>query len=555
MRITVFTQKPLSRDAEIFIEKLLEEPGVSLEGILIDQSSPRLFRRSIFLIKRWGLTTFVSSVIFQIFSVLWYRMSKSLLFKWHDLFVRSAYSGPLQNLRNKGVRIKEFQDILSDKAVAEITSTESDLGVIIGGRILSDSIINWPRLGSLNIHKHDCKKYRGGAQIGYPECLNHDPFLTITIHYATTQVDSGDIVKTVEIPIEPYDGNQSLEIKANVAGFELYLEAIRDIRDNTVVRLPQTSHPAEVLFTTPYLARALLWRKRRKQHLAALQASNPLKSRYGLTLGRNILAIILLPFLAKLRTRLEGAGQAPIIILYYHGVSNSAENWMHLPLELFHEHVTYLRKYFRIIDIEEAVKTLRNGNSSELSVVLTFDDGYQSLHNILLPYLSYHALPATFFVCPEASSKNDLHEHDRHAGCHNAQIMSITDIEECANNNITIGSHGNNHDDMASLNQDELEKTMRCSLESLENMSIRPVKYFSFPFGHQEHISDEALSVAKKYFKAAFSAFGGYNLPHAQPQFLYNRISNPTDFMSIIAIANGMHRARPFHSGPSVDNS
>ena len=468
------------------------------------------------------------------------------------MFVPSVRDDTLNYLYEKGVSVKRFSNILSEDAVSEITADETDLGVIIGGRILSESLIHWPRLGSLNIHKHDCEKYRGGAQVGYPECKNHDRTLTITIHYATTQVDAGDILQTVDIPIEPYDNDQSLEIKAAVAGFELYLKVIRDIRDGTASRRPQSLKGAKMLYTSPYLARALLWRNRRKQHRTALRKSNPLPSRFLLTLCRNILAILAFPALAIKRRNQEATGQAPVLILYYHGVSNSAENWMHLPLERFHEQVAYLKKYFQIVDLEAAVDTLRNGHSSKLSVVLTFDDGYKSLHDILLPYLSYHSIPATFFVCPESSSENSLHEHDRQNGCFSARLMSTKEIRACADRSITIGSHGQRHENMALLSRIELEKTMGRSFNSLDLIDPQSTRFFSFPFGHESHVSAESILVAKKFFKAGFSASGGYNTPNAPTQFLYNRIANPTDFFSLVAIANGMHRIRLFYTGKSL---
>jgi peptidoglycan/xylan/chitin deacetylase (PgdA/CDA1 family) len=64
----------------------------------------------------------------------------------------------------------------------------------------------------------------------------------------------------------------------------------------------------------------------------------------------------------------------------------------------FAEHLEVLRQHARPMQLRELSQGLRDGNLSDRSVVITFDDGYaDNLHNAK-PLLERHDIPATVFV-------------------------------------------------------------------------------------------------------------------------------------------------------------
>lgn len=93
------------------------------------------------------------------------------------------------------------------------------------------------------------------------------------------------------------------------------------------------------------------------------------------------------------------------IILLYHGVSvgpvpgtlTNCEQ-KHIPLDAFVEHLRTLKRWRRVVSLQEMVQGLRGGEDLKKCVAITFDDGYEN--NVLkaAPALADFNMPAAFFV-------------------------------------------------------------------------------------------------------------------------------------------------------------
>jgi peptidoglycan/xylan/chitin deacetylase (PgdA/CDA1 family) len=59
---------------------------------------------------------------------------------------------------------------------------------------------------------------------------------------------------------------------------------------------------------------------------------------------------------------------------------------------------SWLRGWFNILPLDEAVRRLRNGTLPARAACITFDDGYADNHDQALPILRRHGLNATFFI-------------------------------------------------------------------------------------------------------------------------------------------------------------
>ena len=82
-----------------------------------------------------------------------------------------------------------------------------------------------PRLGCINVHASLLPEYRGGAPI-HRAIINGKKKTGVTIMYMVEQLDAGDILTQVEVPIEEGDHAGSMHNKLSEAGAKLLSETI-----------------------------------------------------------------------------------------------------------------------------------------------------------------------------------------------------------------------------------------------------------------------------------------------------------------------------------------
>jgi peptidoglycan/xylan/chitin deacetylase (PgdA/CDA1 family)/folate-dependent phosphoribosylglycinamide formyltransferase PurN len=534
-KIIILTAGPLTDDKAWLIRKLQASAQCQVVAVCIDEKPTNWWRRMQFLRRAWGSRQWLQAILYRLRQMATCEVPKRLWWGWHDLWLPPQPAATYEDLEvQQSTHIYRVPDIHAPETLSMLRDLLPDLGVIIGGRILKPALLDLFRDGVLNIHKHDARKYRGGAQIGYPERLNHDTHLGITIHWATAKVDAGDIVAQQFIEIEPFDTAASLSIRADIYGAQLYYEAIIQVITGHAQTLPQEAN-VPTLPTSPYHDRDQLWRRLRQQHKRALRT--PGESwiqrvlKHGFRLGRATIVTLLLPILVR-RT------QPPLVILAYHGVDNHARTWLTLPLEDFHQQVQYLRRYYHIISLESALH-MTGTPAGRPAAVLTFDDGYSNTLTHIAPYLKFYNLPASFFICAGATKAQNGMPHDKAHGFE-APILDIPGVQQLSNLGFSIGSHAMFHENMAQLPVDVLPQVLRESQILLQEWAQQPISVFAFPFGQPHTMSDAAIKAAENLYQYSLAAHGGYNdLP---PKHLVHRIANPDDLYSLAAIMLGKHR-------------
>jgi methionyl-tRNA formyltransferase len=143
-----------------------------------------------------------------------------------------------------GLPIFQPERIRSEDAQLRIRELAPDLMVVVAyGQILPASLINAPRLGTLNVHASLLPRHRGPAPIEWA-ILNGDRETGITIMQMDAGVDTGPVLLQEAVAIAPDETAGQLEGRLAVLGGRLLLRAIDELQAGRIEPVPQPSDGA-----------------------------------------------------------------------------------------------------------------------------------------------------------------------------------------------------------------------------------------------------------------------------------------------------------------------
>lgn len=143
--------------------------------------------------------------------------------------------------------IEVYQPTKIRKEYEPILNTPCDIIITCAyGQIIPESILNYPRLGCVNVHASLLPKNRGGAPIHWA-IIKGEEKTGITIMYMDKGMDSGDIIKQESIDILDSDNVGTLHDKLSVLGAKLLMETLPSIIEGTNERIKQNDD--EVTFS------------------------------------------------------------------------------------------------------------------------------------------------------------------------------------------------------------------------------------------------------------------------------------------------------------------
>lgn len=169
---------------------------------------------------------------------------------------------------------------------------------------------------------------------------------------------------------------------------------------------------------------------------------------------------------------------------------------------------------FRVIPLAQ-LKGFLEGREAlpKRSVVITIDDGYESMHKYALPALKKHGFPATLFVYPDFIGSG--------AG------LSWSQLTELQNSGLVdIQSHSKTHRNLIERSAGETEDHYRKNLEVevkeprelIGRRISTQVSHFAFPYGDANELVLEMLS--RHQFDLAVTVYPGGNPFFSHPLML-----------------------------------
>ena len=114
----------------------------------------------------------------------------------------------------------------------------ADLQIVVAFRMLPEVVWNMPRLGTFNLHASLLPQYRGAAPINWA-VINGDTETGITTFFLKHEIDTGEVIQQVRVPIAETDNVGIVHDKLMVLGARLVTETVDAILADTVKPIPQ----------------------------------------------------------------------------------------------------------------------------------------------------------------------------------------------------------------------------------------------------------------------------------------------------------------------------
>ena len=205
---------------------------------------------------------------------------------------------------------------------------------------------------------------------------------------------------------------------------------------------------------------------------------------------------------------------ASLPILMYHSV-DANRSVVSFPPDRFGLQMEWLHAQgCRCISLGELTRSMAAGNAlPERSLILTFDDGYESLYSEVFPVLQQYGFSATVFLVADYCGR-DNNWPGQLSIIPRMSLLTWEQIAEMARHGIEFGSHTSSHPRLDRLPATALQDEIVLPKKILEDRLQGPVTVFAYPYGRY---TDAVKEMVSSTYEAACSTHIGLVKPGSDP--------------------------------------
>lgn len=209
-----------------------------------------------------------------------------------------------------------------------------------------------------------------------------------------------------------------------------------------------------------------------------------------------------------------------VIVLFHRVDDRLKDNAISCGVNEFRDYCRFFSRYFEVVSLGEMLARLQAGEDISRLVTITFDDGYRDNYEVAAPILSKLNLPACFFVATGLVNSTTVPSWDENIGVKKTW-MNWDEVRMLRDQGFEIGSHTINHVDLGIVRDDGAEAEINLSKAKLESELNEPCKYFSYPFGRLDQMTEANRELVRKAgYDCCVSAYGGAVAPDADPFYV-----------------------------------
>jgi peptidoglycan/xylan/chitin deacetylase (PgdA/CDA1 family) len=427
-------------------------------------------------------------------------------------------------LQQQGCELFVTPDVHSTEVLAFVERQKADLGVAFGTSLLPCSLFKIPRFGSISLDGR--RDPDGGRPVGLQELLDNRDEITVAVHKIEEQLDAMPVLRAATIPIGCYDNLESLALKAEVVGNDLLVAAIADYMAGNAQPSSQVGQPKQE--RSPSEQQMLISERELRQR----------RPRYSAKRTRPVWkllvrTIFLLSF-AVIRNWFYRWRKAFPVVVFYHHVITDRPHHLGTPTAVFASQIAFLRRFYRIASLEQAMQMLRQGSVPMPTVVLTFDDGYGDNFVNLRAVAEHYNIPVFLFLSTARIGSGSPFGHDVKREQSGFTPLSWNQVTTLSRSGFSFGCHTRSHFDCGSRDMRLLEEEIAGSKRELGSRAGIWADHFAFPWGMPENMSHEAQRLASETFPYVFAAAGGVNVVGTEPRgALLRRENHPSNLWEV----------------------
>lgn len=155
---------------------------------------------------------------------------------------------------SQGLKVLQPEKLKDEQFLEELRALRADLQIVVAFRMLPEVVWQMPRLGTFNLHASLLPQYRGAAPINWA-VINGETETGVTTFFLKHEIDTGEIIDQVRVPIADTDNVGIVYDKLMMSGGDLVLKTVDAILTGTVKTVAQDKleegevlHPAPKIF-------------------------------------------------------------------------------------------------------------------------------------------------------------------------------------------------------------------------------------------------------------------------------------------------------------------
>ena len=139
---------------------------------------------------------------------------------------------------SKGLKVMQPEKLKDETFLEELRSLHADLQIVVAFRMLPQVVWAMPKFGTFNLHASLLPQYRGAAPINWA-VINGETETGITTFFLKQEIDTGEVIDQVRIPIADTDNVGDVHDRLMMLGGDLTVKTVDAIIAGNVTSTPQ----------------------------------------------------------------------------------------------------------------------------------------------------------------------------------------------------------------------------------------------------------------------------------------------------------------------------